>query len=170
MKKVLIALGVVVALIVIVAVIGLLQPASHTATHAATLAAPPEQVWATITDFERQPAWVPEITGVERLPDRDGRPSYREDFDGFTATTVVTVFDPPRRLVKEILPGGAFSGSWTWDLVPEADGTLLTITERATVRNPIFRAMMIFHDETRSARAYAEALARRLAESGPPRP
>jgi hypothetical protein len=30
--------------------------------------------------------------------------------------------------------------------------------------------MMIFHDETRSARAYAEALARRLAESGPPGP
>jgi uncharacterized protein YndB with AHSA1/START domain len=163
MKKVLVALGAVVGLIVVVTVIGLLQPASHTVAHTVVLAAPPEQVWATIADFERQPEWVPQITRVERLPDRDGHASYREDFDGFEATTVVTQADPPRRLVKEILPGGAFFGSWTWELAPEADGTRLTITERGTVNNPIFRAMMLFSDKSRSAREYAKALARRLA-------
>jgi hypothetical protein len=64
--------------------------------------------------------------------------------------------------VKEILPGGFFHGSWTWELAGEGDGTQLTITERGTVENPFFRGMMIFHDNTKSARLYAEALGKRL--------
>lgn len=152
-----------VALAGLVVVVGLLRPKSHVASHTTVLAAPPEGVWAQIADVERSAEWVPQVTQVERLPDRDGRPSYREHFGGFEATTVVTVSEPPHRFVKEILPGGAFHGSWTWELVPEGTGTRLTITERGTVENPFFRGMMVFHDNTRSARDYAAALASRLA-------
>lgn len=162
MKWLLIGVGGLVALVGIVLIIGLLRPASHVASHSAVLAAPPGQVWAQIADVQRTPEWVPEITKVERLPDRDGHPSYRESFGGFEATTVVRVSDPPRRLVKEILPGGAFHGSWTWELAPEGTGTRLTITERGTVENPFIRGMMAFHDNTKSARDYTAALARRL--------
>ncbi|MGH7544889.1 MAG: SRPBCC family protein [Gemmatimonadota bacterium] len=162
MKWVLIGVGVLVALAGGVLILGLLRPTSHVASHTAVLAVPSERVWAEIADVLRSPEWVPHVTKVERLPDRDGRPSYRESFDGFEATTVITVSDPPRRLVKEILPGGAFHGSWTWELVPDSAGTRLTITERGTVENPFFRGMMVFHDNTKSARDYAAALARRL--------
>jgi hypothetical protein len=65
-------------------------------------------------------------------------------------------------MIKEILPGGAFHGSWTWELAPEGAGTRLTITERGTVENPFYRGMMAFRDEAKSARDYAAALARRL--------
>ena len=162
MKLLLIGVGVLAGLVGLAAVVGALRPKTHTVVHAVTLAANPDRVWATIADVERQPEWLPEITQVERLADRDGKPSYREHFGQFAATTVVTVSEPPQRLVKEILPGGPFSGSWTWALEPEGEGTRLTITEQGTVENPLFRAMMIFHDNTKSARDYADALAKRL--------
>lgn len=162
MKWVLIAIAVVAALVALTAIVGALRPVTHTASHTVVIGAPPDTVWAVIADFARQPEWVPEVTGVERLPDREGRPSYREHFGQFAATTVVTQAEAPARLVKEILPGGPFYGSWTWELAPQGAGTRLTITERGTVPNPLFRGMMIFHDETKSARQYAAALAQRL--------
>jgi len=162
MKLLLIAVGVLAGLVGVAAVVGAFRPKTHIAVHAVVLAASPERIWAEIADVERQPEWVPEVTKVERLADRDGKPSYREHFGQFEATTVVTVSDPPRKFVKEILPGGPFYGSWTWELAPEGQGTRLTITEQGTVENPLFRAMMIFHDNTKSARDYADALARRL--------
>jgi uncharacterized protein YndB with AHSA1/START domain len=162
MKLLLIAVGILAGLVGVAAVVGALRPKTHTAVHAVVLAARPDRVWTEIVDVERQPEWVPEVTKVERLADRAGKPSYREHFGQFEATTVVTVSEPPRRLVKEILPGGPFYGSWTWELVPEDEATRLTITEQGTVPNPLFRAMMIFHDNSKSARDYADALARRL--------
>lgn len=162
MKWVLIVLAVLIALAALVMVVGALRPKSHVASHTVVLAAPPDRVWATIADVEHTPEWVPDIRTVERLPDRDGRPSYKEGFGGFEATTVITVSEPPRRMVKEILPSGPFYGSWTWELAPEGAGTRLTITERGTVENPFFRGMMVFHDNTKTARDFAAALGRRL--------
>jgi uncharacterized protein YndB with AHSA1/START domain len=162
MKILLIVVSVLAAVVALAALIGALRPATHVARHVVVLAAGPDRVWAEIADVERQPEWVPEIAKVERLPDRDGKPSYREHFGGFEATTVIAESDPPRRLVKEILPTGPFYGSWTWELAAEGEGTRLTITEQGTVPNPLFRAMMIFHDNTKAAREYADALARRL--------
>jgi uncharacterized protein YndB with AHSA1/START domain len=162
MKWVLIVLGALVALALLITIVGLLRPRTHVASASAVLAAPPERAFAEIADIARSPEWVPEVRSVERLPDRDGRPSWHENFGGFEATTVVTVSDPPRRLVKEILPNGPFHGSWTWELEPAAAGTRLTITERGTVDNPFFRGMMVFQDPTRSARDYIAALGRRL--------
>ncbi len=164
MKWVLIVLAALIALAALVVVVGALRPKSHVASYTVVLAAPPDRVWATIADVEHTPEWVPDIRKVERLPDHDGRPSWRENFGGFEATTVIAVSEPPRRLVKEILPSGPFYGSWTWELAPEGGGagTRLTITERGTVENPFFRGMMVFHDNTRTARDYAAALGRRL--------
>jgi uncharacterized protein YndB with AHSA1/START domain len=162
MKWALIVVAAVVGVVLLVTIIGAFRPKTHTATYSAVLAAGPERIWDVIADVEHQPEWLPEVTKVERLPDREGKPSYREMFGRFDATTVVTTFDPPRRLVKEILPGGAFSGSWTWELTPAGERTRLAITEQGTVENPFFRGMMIFWDNTKSARQFGEALAKRL--------
>ncbi len=162
MKWVLIVVGSIVAIAVLILIVGMLRPSTHLATHTVVLAVPPESVWTVITDFERQPEWVPDFTAVERLPDRDGLPSFRESFGGFQATTVVRDAERPRLLTKEILPGGAFHGSWTWELAAEGAGTRLTVTERGMVDNPFFRGMMVFADHSKTMRKYAEALARRL--------
>ena len=53
---------------------------------------------------------------------------------------------PPRRLVTQIDPmaGGAFGGTWTYELAPEATGTRISVTETGWIGNPIFRFMSRF--------------------------
>ena len=162
MKWVLIVVGVLVALVVIMFVVGSFQPKSHEATATFRVGAPDSAVWREISAIEKSPEWVPDVRKVERLPDNAGRPSYQENFGGFEATTVIAVSEPPRRLVKEILPTGPLYGSWTWELAPDGAATRLTITERGTIDNPLFRAMMMFNDNKKTMRGYASALGGRL--------
>lgn len=162
MKWILIILGALVALVVLMFIVGSMQPKSHEASLAFRVGKPDSVVWALIADNAKTPEWVPDMRSVRRLPDRDGKPSYQENFGGFKATTVIAVSEPPRLLVKEILPSGPFYGSWTWQLVADGAETRLIITERGTIENPFFRSMMIFNDNYQSMRGFAAALAQRL--------
>jgi len=162
--------GAVAALIMLVLVCGLIVPESHEAVVTVRLGSSPGAVWAVITDHASLPDWNAEVTATERMPDRNGRETWREDYGGFPATVVTTVSEPPTRLVREILPEGSFYGSWTWELAADGDGTRLTITERGTVENPFFRGLMAFHDNSKTARDYAAALARRLGTTLTPVP
>jgi len=162
MKWVLIIAGALAVLVTVLLIAGSLRPADHTASITVRLTASDSAVWATVSNFSAVPEWFSEVTSVERIADVDGRPAYREKYGGFAVTNVVRVFDPPRKIQREILPEGAFSGTWTIELTPEGDGTRVVITEQGHVGNPLFRAMMMFNDNHKTMRAYAAALARRL--------
>jgi ribosome-associated toxin RatA of RatAB toxin-antitoxin module len=48
---------------------------AETATETTTIAAPPDTVWAVVTDVERYPDWAKDVKAVEvRRRDGDGRP------------------------------------------------------------------------------------------------
>ena len=52
-----------------------MQTMAETATETITIAAPPEQVWAIATDFERYPEWAKDVKDViVRGRDEQGRP------------------------------------------------------------------------------------------------
>ena len=64
--------------------------------------------------------------------------------EGNMVATVVTAESwPPSRPVRtmsdEKLP---FSGSWTYDITPDAQGSRVVLTEEATVPHPFFRLMV----------------------------
>ena len=115
-----------------------------------------------VTDFTAVPQWFSEVASSERIADIDGRPAWRERFGGFDATLVERERVDGTRIVREILPSGSFSGTWTYELADDGAGTRLTLTERGHVGNPFFRGMMILFDNTKTMRAYTEALTRRL--------
>lgn len=163
MKWVWVIVGVILGLVIVAFIVGSLQPKTHVASVTFRVTKPDSVVWTQVADIEKSPEWVPDVRSVTRLPDNEGRPSYRENFGGFEATTVIAVSETNRKLVKEILPSGPFHGSWTWELAAEGEATRLTITERGTVDNPLFRAMMIFNDNQKTMRQYGAALGRRLA-------
>ncbi len=132
--------GALVALLVLMAVIGLMMPKAHTASRSTTLNVPPDKVFARISDFARYPEWRPDVKEVIMLDAPDGAIRFREiGKDGPVAYRVVSQ-DYPSRLVVRIddasLPYG---GTWTYTLRSEGSGTLLTITENGEVYNPIFR-------------------------------
>jgi uncharacterized protein YndB with AHSA1/START domain len=164
MKWILIALGVLAGIIVLVYAIGAMLPRDHVATSRAIIPAGPADVYAVITDFERAPAWRTDVTKVERLSGSDSVLRWRESGSNGVITFEQVAADPPRRFESRIAdPALPFGGTWIYEVAPAASGSVVTITERGIVYNPIFRFMSRFvfgHHATQQT--YLRALGRRF--------
>ena len=128
-----------VLLAVVVFVVGSALPQDHAASRTRTFKATPDAVWAAIND----PAITPK-----------GSP-----------TTETTESVPSRLLVHRVVGESAFAGSWTFEIAPVPAGSTLTITENASVFNPVFRFVSRFvMGHYRSIDAFMSALADRFPE------
>ena len=164
---------IVVGLVVLVAIaliVGYSLPQNHTASRTASFSKPPEQVWATITDFAAFPSWRKEVQSVDVLPTADGKRSWRESSSrGESLTFVTDAWEPPNHMTARIadkdLP---FGGSWDYTISPNARGSTVTITENGEVYNPIFRVVSKFMSNTATIDAYLSALAARLGDTYTP--
>jgi hypothetical protein len=165
MKWALIAAGAVVLLIALVAVAGLLLPRDHVAAMSARIAAAPESVWAALSDPAAFPSWRGAVKKVEVLPATATGPSWREHSSNGRITFVADVFEPPRRMVGRIadkdLP---FGGSWEYRVEPDGpSSTKVTVIERGSVYNPVFRFMSRFvFGHTATMDAYLRALGKKF--------
>jgi hypothetical protein len=143
MKWIWIVLGVIAALVVVIAVVGATLPVKHVASRRARFKQSPETIWAAI---EGPQDWRPGFGKYELLPERDGRRVWREDIgQGKPVTFELVAADPSRRLETRIastdLP---FGGGWVYELRPIDGGTELKITENGEVYNVIFRFVSRF--------------------------
>lgn len=142
MRYVLMAVGVLVALVVAVLVIGWSLPTHHRVKETRAYRTSPSALFALITDVRAFPAWRTDVRNVDVLSDAAGRLRWRETTkDGPPITYVAEEAVPPGRLVSRIADTNLpFGGSWTYELTRnEAGETMLTITEDGDVYNPIFR-------------------------------
>jgi uncharacterized protein YndB with AHSA1/START domain len=112
-----------------------------TARRSRTVAAPPERVWEVVGDPHHLPRWWPKVTRVEAVTDdhftevlstQDGR-LLRADF------RVVDSRAPERRAWEQELDGTPFervfaAASTEIKLLPEGDGTRVTVVVRQQVR------------------------------------
>lgn len=149
---------------------GLLLPRDHTATVSRIVEGAPEEVWAVMTEFSGFPEWRPGVDRVERLPDRDGMPVWRESGPTGRMTLETLEWAPPRRMVARIADEGLpFGGTWTYELAPEGGGTRVTITEDGEIYNPFFRFMarFVFGYEG-TARTYLDGLGARMGSAAGP--
>jgi len=153
------------AILVLIVVVGYLLPKGHVANRSATFAAPPDAIWAAITEVEKFPSWRGDVKTVTRLPDREGRMTWVEEGRSGRITLAVARSQPPKQLVLRIAdPDLPFGGTWTYDLAPAPGGTTLSITENGEIYNPIFRFMakFVFGYEATMA-SYLSALEKRTA-------
>ncbi|HYC92645.1 MAG TPA: SRPBCC family protein [Thermoanaerobaculia bacterium] len=156
-----IALGAVLALVLLVVVIGALLPRQHTASRTLTLRRSPAEVYAVIRDFAATPAWRKDVKRVTLLD----ASRFREESSHGTVTYEVVEDVPGQRLVTRIVDQDlGYSGRWTYQLEPAPEGTLLRITEDGDVSNVVFRFLsrFVFGHATTMER-YLAALATRLA-------
>lgn len=135
-----------VGLVAIVVGIGLLLPEKHRASESARYRLSAERLWEIITDFSAYSTWRSGVSAVERLPDMDGHPVWKEtdsQGEGIPYETVESVAG--KRLIRRIAdPNLPFGGTWEFGLEATSDGTTLTITEDGEVYNPIFRFVARF--------------------------
>lgn len=139
-------LGIILGPILLMVVIGLFLPKAHTAERTAEFATSPEALWQVITDVEQAPAWRRGVKSVERLPDRNGKPAWKEVNAHGGLPFSVEVTEPPRKYVTRIIDDGMpFGGTWTYTLEPKTGGgSTLTIREDGLVHNPLFRFLSRF--------------------------
>jgi uncharacterized protein YndB with AHSA1/START domain len=145
MKIAFLVVGALAAIVLIVVAIGYTLPVKHTATREKVLRADTTAVFAAIATPSDFPAWRRGVKRVDMLPSVDGKPSFREHGSDGDITFVVDEAVPARRLVNRIADRNLpFGGSWTFELVPVPEGTLLRLTENGEVYNPIFRFVSRF--------------------------
>ena len=146
MKWIVFVFGGLLGLIALMALIGAFVSRDHRATSTVMLRQSPDSVWKVVRDFGNITAWWPAMEKAERLPDRDGHEVWRQKMSGFDVPIIVLESSPPRRLVTQIDPtaGGAFGGTWTYQLTPDSGGTRISVTEGGWISNPIFRFMSRF--------------------------
>lgn len=114
-------------------------PVAHLASRSRRLPARPEIVWGLINDPVATRGWAGD------------------------AKTEPVEQDPPRLLVNRIVGEKAFGGTWTFELAPEGhDATMLTITERGEIHNPLFRSAMRLIGPARTIDGYLAKLAQAL--------
>ncbi len=159
-----------VGIIALIFLIGALLPQAHVASSSIILSQPPDEVWAVVRDLGRYAEWWDDITGVERLADRDGREVWAQrDRRNQTLPIELVEAEPPRRMVTRIADENRpFGGTWTYLVEPTPEGAIVTITEEGEVYNVLFRFMSRFvfgHHSTQES--YLEALAQRFGEEAP---
>jgi uncharacterized protein YndB with AHSA1/START domain len=166
-----IAGGVIVSLIVLVVIIGALLPRDHVAVVSARIAATPDAVWDLITDVASHPSWRGDVQRVEVLPSTATGASWREHSKHGALTMVVDHADAPRRLTTRIADRNLpFGGQWEYEIEP--DGTAasrVTITERGSVYNPVFRFVSRFiMGHTATIDTYLRAIGRKFGDEPTP--
>ena len=130
---------------VLIVVIGYSLPKGHTATRTAHVSAPPEAVYALLSDVDNYASWRPGVKSLVRHPDRDGRPAWTEDAGGMKIPLYFERMERPSLLVARIAdPKLPFGGTWTYRIAPSGSGSDVTITEDGEVYNPFFRFMSRF--------------------------
>lgn len=143
----LVIVGVLAGIFLLIALIGSILPADHVVSRTLSLSRPPAEVWKVIRDYQGMAFWHPDLTSIKRLADRNGHEVWEESYGRNMIIPLETITEEPqRRLVRRIaddkLP---FGGEWEYVITPSTDGGCkLTVTERGTVRNPIFRFISRF--------------------------
>ncbi|MCX4243791.1 SRPBCC family protein [Paraliomyxa miuraensis] len=160
----------VVGLVVLMAGLGYTMEPNHVATRQALYARTPDEVWDVITRFDQAPGWRTDVDAVEI---ESGDPiRFVEIGPQGPLPLEVVEQDRPHRLVLMTSDADMpFTGSWTFELQPTDGGTRLTLTERGTIDNPLFRFMArLFMDPAATATTYLVDLGHHLGEEVTPQP
>ena len=143
MKYVLLAVVAIAALVLLMTIIGSTLPTGHTASRKAHFRQTPQALFEVISGPGE---WRSSLQRIEPLTPVNGRKRWKEfDKRGDGVTYELVESTPPLRQVTRIADDSLpYGGSWTIELAPAAGGSMVSITERGEVKNPIFRFISKF--------------------------
>ena len=176
MKWLGIVLGVIVALVVIVVIIGYTLPKSHVAVSSAQFTRPAADMFRAVTDIASAATWRKDVERIEMLPPNGNRIAWREVSKGDVVNYEGEIVHAPQpgvpgrfisRIVSKDLPYG---GEWIIDVAEHGGGSVVTVTENGEVYNPVFRFVSRYvmgHSAT--INGYLRALGAHVGETVSPR-
>jgi uncharacterized protein YndB with AHSA1/START domain len=171
MKWVLIGIGIVLALVVLVVLLGTVLPRAHKAASQITLHQSPDAVWTAVHDLANVPTWWKDLRTSKRVVDGNGHETWVQTMNNGTDLPLEIVeSDPPDKLVTLIVsrPGAPFGGSWIYEITPVPGGTQIRVTEDGWVANPLFRVVSRATGYHSTLDGYLMALGKRFGETSQP--
>jgi hypothetical protein len=163
-KLAFIIVGCIFAAVVLFAVVAVLigsrMPDTHTVSRSLRVSKLPPDVYGVIRNFGDASKWRSDVKRVEIL----GPDKFREHGSNGSVTYQIVEDVPNRRIVTQIMDLDlGYAGSWEYALEDSGDGTVVTITERGVVSNPLFRFMSRYiFGHTATIDAYLKSLDARL--------
>jgi len=151
-----IVVAVIVLAMVVVLIMGAMQPRNHTASATVVVSAPQAVVWQRIENVQSQPNWRSGLTAVKILQPQDGHTCWEETSSfGKMPLCEVLVAAPTTRIVRIADPNLPYGGLWTYELSPglsptDPNTTILKITENGFTGPWFYRFVghFIFHEDT----------------------
>ena len=142
----------------LVVLVGWLLPATREGRAEVVIAAPPARIVAVIADVEAQAEWREGIAAVERTAEGWVEVTARGERITFVAEEMGEA-----RIRLRFASDARYSGSWEAVLVPEGEGTRMSVVEQAEVPSPVGRIMArLFFDPEAFATTYLVALKSRV--------
>lgn len=123
-------------------------PADRELRAEAVVEAPPERVWALLTDFSRMPEWSPEL--VRMVPLKPGGLRIGQWYLGINrrkaavwpTRSVVTALESGRTIAWDTTSSGA---RWIWELSPAGpDDTVTRVVHRRPVPHGVTAMSKVF--------------------------
>jgi len=151
-----------ISLLILVYATGFFLPSERSAQKTARIKAPPEKVFATITDLSRQ-GWRSQVDQVEVLDSTPGREVWLERPKwGPPHKFRTRLKNPPHRFEIEMIDNPSFGGFWVGTLRATENGeTEIEFTEHVIVNGPFAKVMSrLFFDLESSITTYIEDLKR----------
>lgn len=140
------------------------MPETHEVSERVVVRAPPEKVFALLTDVRAIPRWRKTVRAVD-LVASEPRVRFREHgAQGALELEIEEQVAPSKLALRTAgVRSMVFEGSWTYELEAEGEGTRVTLTERGVLRSPFARvfARYVIGPRTHVERTLA-ALAKRL--------
>lgn len=170
MKWALVAAGIVVLVVALMALIGALLPVKHYATRKARFNQTPETIYSLLAGSVQDgpSGWRSGVKASGPLPDKNGRRHWWEqDSHGHKIAYELLEDSPPSRRVTRIADAALpYGGTWTFDIAPVAAGSEVRITEAGEVYNVFFRFLSRFvFGYTGSIEGYLNDIGKKFGEA-----
>ena len=136
--------GGILAVLLLITVIGVLLPKTHVAAVEGRYRARAADIHTAIVDVAAGPSWRTGVQDVTVLSQAAEPLRWRETADWGTITMVHEENTASRVVVRILDEGQGWGGKWTYEIVPDGDGTRVRITEDGVVTNPLYRFMSRF--------------------------
>jgi hypothetical protein len=136
-RRVVLSVGVLIAVGVALFAVGAALPATTTAERTLRIAAPPAILWAKVTDVAGQAQWRRDVQSIEMI-DGGRRWIERTKAGDSIAFSLVERREMERFAIAYQSERG-FSGQWVGSFQADGGGARLSMTETVTVPNPLMR-------------------------------
>ena len=128
-----------------VAAVGTVLPRTHETTCRAQYWRAPTEVWKVLTDFPSHNTWRKGILQVD-VTMKKGQPSEIREVGSSPARYEVLQWVEPTRIVfRTADQTRLYRGTWSFRIKQSGQGTTVSITERATPRQPFCSGLRTLH-------------------------